>query len=94
MPPSSLSKKDRREYQKLQGLSGQAFDREYIAMMVMDHRNDLKEFKTEASSGNDPKVKDLAAHGSEVVSQHLQMIEQIAKAHDVDVGTSGSMGAQ
>jgi putative membrane protein len=93
-PPSEPSKKDRKEMQKLQGLTGQDFDREYITMMVMDHRKDLKDFKEEAQSANDPKVKQAAAQGVDVISQHLQMIEQIAKAHNVDVGRSDMAAAQ
>ena len=94
VPPSQPSKKVRKEMQRLQGLSGQDFDREYIRMMVMDHRQDLKDFKHEAASANDPKVKDAATQDVEVISQHLQMIEQIAKAHNVDVGSSDMAGVK
>jgi len=83
--PSGPSKKDKKEIDKLQGLSGQDFDREYITMMIKDHQKDLKEFKDEASSAQDPNVKQIADKGSQVIEQHLQLIEQIAKAHNVDV---------
>src|SRR3569833_1244730 len=51
--PSGPSKKDKKEIEKLQGLSGDEFDREYIAMMVKDHQKDLKEFQTQAESAQD-----------------------------------------
>ena len=85
-PPSGPSKKDKKEMEKLQGLSGQDFDREYITMMVKDHQKDLKEFQSEAQAAQDPTVKQIADKGSQVIQQHLQIIEQIAKAHNIDVG--------
>jgi putative membrane protein len=84
--PSGPSKKDKKEMEKLQGLSAQDFDREYITMMVKDHQKDLKEFQSEAQTAQNPTVKQIADKGSQVIQQHLQIIEQIAKAHNVDVG--------
>jgi putative membrane protein len=84
--PSGPSKKDKKEMEKLQGLSAQDFDREYITMMVKDHQKDLKEFQSEAQTAQNPTVKQIADKGSQVIQQHLQIIQQIAKAHNVDVG--------
>jgi putative membrane protein len=85
-PPKGPSKKDRKAMEKLQGLSGQDFDREYITMMVKDHQKDLKEFKEEANAAQNPNIKQIAEKGSQVIEQHLQLIEQIAKNHNVNVG--------
>ncbi len=81
--PKGPSKKDKKLAEKLQGLSGQEFDTEYIQAMVKDHRQDLKDFKNEAQSAQDPNVKQIAQQGADVISKHLQMIEQIAQAHNV-----------
>jgi putative membrane protein len=81
--PKGLSKKDKQLLAKLEGLSGQQFDQEYIRAMVRDHRQDLKEFKNEAQMAQDPNVKQAAQQGADVISQHLQMIEQIAQSHNV-----------
>lgn len=70
---------------KLEGLSGQQFDEEYIKAMVKDHRQNLKEFKGEAQMAQDPSVKQAAEQGASVISQHLQMIEQIAQNHNVAI---------
>jgi putative membrane protein len=89
--PKAPSKKDKKEIAKLQGLSGDDFDREYITMMVKDHQQDLKDFKDEAQAAQDPNVKQIAQQGSSIISQHLQLIEQIAKSHNVAVeGSKGS----
>jgi putative membrane protein len=83
--PKGPSKKDKKEIARLQGLSGDDFDREYITMMVKDHQQDLKDFKDEAQAAQDPNVKQVAEQGSNIVAQHLQLIEQIAKTHNIAV---------
>ena len=83
--PKGPSKKDKKLIEKLQGLSGQEFDTQYIQAMVKDHKEDLKDFQSEAQAAQDPNVKQIAEQGTKVVSQHLQMIEQIAQNHNVPI---------
>lgn len=83
--PKGPSKKDKKLIEKLQGMSGPEFDTAYIQAMVKDHKDDLKEFQSEAQTAQDPSVKQIAQQGSTVISQHLQLIEQIAQAHNVPV---------
>jgi putative membrane protein len=85
--PDGPSKKDKATMAKLQALSGSAYDQAYIKDMVKDHKQDLSEFQTEASSGQDPAVKDAASQGSKVIAQHLQMIEQLAKDQNVNMAS-------
>jgi putative membrane protein len=77
--PTKISKKDQKTMAKLQGLSGTAYDQAYIRDMVKDHKQDLSEFQSEASNGQDPAVKNAANQGSQVIAQHLQMIQQLAR---------------
>ncbi len=91
--PKGPSKKDKKELAKLQGMSGEDFDREYITMMVKDHQQDLKDFKDEAQVAQDPSLKQVAEQGSNIISQHLQLIEQIAKTHNVAVEGSKEMSS-
>jgi putative membrane protein len=83
--PNGLSKKDKQLVASLEQLSGPQFDQEYIKAMVKDHKQDLKEFESEAKMTQDPNVKKAAEEGTTVISQHLQMIEQIAQSHSVAV---------
>jgi hypothetical protein len=46
--------------------------------MVKDHKEDLKDFQNEVQVAQDPNVKQIAEQGQKIISQHLQMIEQIA----------------
>jgi putative membrane protein len=82
-PPKGPSKKDKQLLAKLQGLSGQQFDNAYIAAMVKDHKKDDEDFKSEASQTQNPALKQVAQQGGQVIDQHLQMIEQIAKSHNL-----------
>ncbi len=83
--PKGPSKKDKKLIEKLQGLSGSQFDTEYIQAMLKDHKDDLKDFQSEAQAAQNPNVKMIAEQGQKVISQHLQLIEQIAQAHNVPV---------
>ncbi len=82
--PKGPSKKDKKQIAKLESLSGADFDTAYIQTMVNDHKEDLKDFQTEANIAQDPNVKMVAQQGSTIISQHLQLIETIAKNHNVD----------
>lgn len=77
--PTDVSPMDKALQKRLEGLSGDAFDKAYMQAMVKDHRKDLMEFKKEASTGKSSAVKDAASQGAQVISQHLQMAEQIAQ---------------
>jgi putative membrane protein len=84
--PTKISKKDKTTLAKLGTLSGSAYDQAYIKDMVKDHKQDLSEFQLEASSGQDQTVKDAASQGSQLIAQHLQMIQQIAKDQNITPG--------
>lgn len=84
--PKGPSKKDKKMAEKMQALSSSDFDTQYLTMMLKDHQKDLKEFQDEANSAQDQNVKQVAQQGANVISQHLQLIEQVAKNHNVDTG--------
>jgi putative membrane protein len=80
--PTEASKKDKSVMNKMQALSGAAYDQAYIKEMVKDHKQDLSEFRMEASNGH---VRDAATQGSKIISEHLQMAQQLAKDQNVDL---------
>lgn len=77
--PGGMSHKDKQLVSKLQNLSGPQFDSEYMKAMVKDHKNDLKDFQKEAQTTQNPQLKQDAQEGATVISQHLQLAEQIAQ---------------
>jgi putative membrane protein len=68
---------------KLEVLSGETFDKSYIKGMIEDHEEDIKEFKKEASSGQDPEAKAYAAATLPTLQTHLKKIQQIAASAGV-----------
>jgi putative membrane protein len=76
-PPTSLSPEDQAELDKLNGLSGADFDKEYVAHMEADHDKDLQAFKQEASTTQDHKLKMAVMQGEKVIEQHHQIIDRI-----------------
>jgi putative membrane protein len=82
-PPSSPTMMQQADIKKLEGLSGDDFDQEYIKMMLKDHESDLNDFKKEAQDGKSAKVKEAASQGAPIISEHLTMIRQIAQAHGI-----------
>jgi putative membrane protein len=92
MAPTELAPEDQALKAKLEALSGAEFDRAYIRAMVKDHQDDLEAFKAEAANGSSPAVKDAASQGAKVVSEHLNLIEQIAASHHMSVNGQGMSG--
>lgn len=80
-----LSVEDQATITMLEGKSGQQFDDAYIQAVVADHRRDMLDFGNEARIGKDPALKDAVANGAQVVTEHLHMIEKIARKHHVVV---------
>jgi len=85
--PKGPAKKDKELIAKLGTLSGPQFDEEYIRAVVVGHRKDVKNFKSEAQSAQDPNVQQAAKQDAPVIEQHLQAIEQIAQSHNVVIET-------
>src|ERR1044071_4992429 len=76
-PPTTLDAKHQAAMQKLSALAGDKFDREYVKMMVSDHKKDVGEFQKEASRGTDADIKAFASSTLPTLQEHLQMIQRI-----------------
>jgi putative membrane protein len=75
--PTALDAKHQADVQKLSALSGDKFDKEYVEMMLKDHKHDTAEFQKESTGGADSDIKAFAARTLPVVQEHLQMIQRI-----------------
>ena len=64
--------------QRLEKMSGAAFDRAYLEEMVKHHEKDIKEFERAAQSSN-PQVRAFAERTLPVLRQHLEMSQQLQK---------------
>lgn len=76
--PDTLSAKDKATKARLEKLSGDQFDRAYMKDMVMDHTQDVREFKNEAKTGKDPDLKNFASQTAPTLEEHLKQAKSIA----------------
>jgi putative membrane protein len=83
--PKGPSKKDKEEIARIQTLSGADFDAAVIKALMKYQQTDLKGFKDESETAQDPNVLQVAKMDYPVLSQHLQLLQQIAQAHNVTV---------
>ena len=75
--PMSMDSDHQSEYDKLNGLSGMAFDKEYMNVMEKDHHDALNLFNEEAKTTTDAKFKVAVMHGQSVVAAHTHMADSL-----------------
>jgi len=78
--PSAMGNEHRRKYDNLIEKSGADFDKEYMDLMVKDHKDDLDEFEDQAEEGEDPELKSWASSKVTTLRQHLEEAERIQEA--------------
>jgi putative membrane protein len=81
--PKGPSKKDKQLVASLQALSGAQFDEEYIKAIDKAHKEDIKNIDIEIQNTQDSSVRQAAQQIEGILTQYLQVIEQVAKAHSV-----------
>jgi len=80
--PTGGSTQQKNDMARLGKLSGAAFDKAYVSLMVKDHKKDVAEFKKESKSAKDADLKSWAGTTLPTLQDHLKMIEDIsAKMH-------------
>jgi putative membrane protein len=78
-PPSGPDADHQKELDKLNGLSGKDFDKEYIDQMVTDHAKALRAFTTEAKDTKDLKFRAAVIKGKTMVAAHKNMAYDLKK---------------
>lgn len=73
--PTSPDAKHQRMFDHLQKLNGTQFDRAFLHMQVKDHRKDIRQFREEAKSAQNPNIKQYAQQTLPTLEEHLQMSE-------------------
>jgi putative membrane protein len=85
--PSSPTSDQQKIIDKLNGLTGPKFDREYIAAMVKAHEEDEKAFKKASDKAVNPDLRAFAARTLLVVQTHLK------HAQDLEEGLKHNMAS-
>jgi putative membrane protein len=82
--PTSPDAKHQALATKLQGESGDQFDKDFITANSADHHKVVKAFQKEADSGKDPDIKGFASQFLPSIQEHTTMID----------GAKGKTGGQ
>jgi putative membrane protein len=88
--PKGPDKKMKQEIARLQSLSGQQFDEEYIRTIAKAHEKDVKNIKQAADASQDPSVQRTAQADAPIIEQHLQAIQKMAQTHNVQTDSNES----
>jgi putative membrane protein len=75
--PNTPSAKDKADETRLSKLSGERFDRAYMAEMRKDHTKDVSEFRMESKSAHDPQLKQFAEQTLPTLESHLKEADSI-----------------
>jgi putative membrane protein len=77
--PAGPDADHQKEWDKLNGMSGKDFDKEYIDQMVSDHATALDLFTSEAKDSKDAKFKAAVIKGKTHVAAHKNMAYDLKK---------------
>jgi putative membrane protein len=78
-PPMGPDADHQKELDKLNGLSGKDFDKEYTDQMVSDHTKALTAFTKEAKDTKDAKFRTAVIKGKTAVAAHKNMAYDMKK---------------
>jgi putative membrane protein len=89
----TLTAEQKQLKQKLEGLSGNQFDQQYIEAMVQTHEKTVPVFEKEAKEGHNPAIKAYAEDLTPVIEQHLAEAKELAGMTGV-AAKEGTTGAE
>lgn len=77
--PTSVDADQQKEIDKLKGKTGTDFDKDYVSLMIDDHKDDIDEFKEASNKLTDSDFKNFASSTLPTLQKHLNAIEAIKK---------------
>jgi putative membrane protein len=91
--PADLDQVRNAELAKVQNLSGEAFDRQFMNMMVTNHEQALNTFRREASSAHSDEVRDYAKNLVPTLEEHLDDAREVQQKLS-NAGTASPKGGK
>ena len=80
--PAALTDKHQKMVDDLMKKSGKNFDKDYMDMMVSDHKKDIDAFKEASEDANDADIKAFASKTLPTLTHHLDEAQRIEKKTD------------
>ena len=84
----TMDSRHERQVSRLEGLSGQEFDRAYMSLMIRGHQRDVNNFQTQSQSARSTQVRNLATNSLPVLQQHLSLAVQVGGQVGADSTTN------
>jgi putative membrane protein len=81
---SGMGPNHRVKLERLEKLSGAAFDRGYITLMIQNHQDYLNYWRKEGRAAHSAPVRRLVNQGIPILQEHQDMAKRIAKQVGVD----------
>ena len=77
--PAAVSDDQQKDIDKLNKETGKDFDKDYVSMMVKDHKDDIDAFKKAQDKISDSDYKYFISNALPTLQKHLDAIEAIKK---------------
>ena len=77
--PTALPAEEQKHLDAMKNLTGKAFDKHYVGMMVDDHKKDIGKFKMAAEKCDDSQLKSWASTTLPTLQKHMDSINAIKK---------------
>ncbi len=90
--PQELDKTHQAKIDKLNSLSGAAFERQFKTEQVQGHKQAIQEFQAYAKSGDNPDLKAWAEQTLPALKTHLQHAEALPNPRSAPTTGSGTKG--
>ena len=75
--PQTMGNDQQQMVERLRKKTGAEFDKDYIDMMVNDHKEDIEKFRKEAESGKDADIRALASSALPILQAHLDSAQAL-----------------
>jgi putative membrane protein len=75
--PTTMGDDHKRKYENLQEKTGPDFDKEYMDLMVKDHKENIREFEEQVEDGSDLEIKEWASSKLPTLRNHLEEAERV-----------------
>ena len=85
MLPTKLPPKEQATFDRLNGLTGDEFDREYLKAMVAGHHADLHEFRSEAANTQDATLREATQNAAKTIREHTVAVDALARSKGIEV---------
>ena len=84
----TIDQRRQEQLTRLERLSGNEFDRAFMAAMVENHQENMRSLQTKGRSAQSPQVRQQASRSLGAIEEHLNLAQQISRQVGADTTTT------